>query len=149
VLTVRADQVGAMEAELFERWMVGHLRQFFPTLSADWPAADLRQFIRAGMTKARSHGFHAPDEMAGFVDLMLVLGEAFDQDPALPWAQGVLTDPGPASAAARLESLRHFAHERLTTGTVTSSVFAPPETPAAPVADQEPAAGAADGPDPA
>jgi hypothetical protein len=142
MLTIRHDQVTALEADLFERWMDKHLRRFFPSLCAARSVPDLGCFIRAGIEKARGYGFVEKAEMSGFIDLMLVLGEDFDRNPALPWACGLLSDPnqsppGQSSPdqspsdesppAARLESLRHFAHEWLRTGTVTSSVFTAPE----------------------
>jgi hypothetical protein len=127
MLTIRAEQTAALYDDLFERWMDGHLRRFFPSLCADRSAENLRDFVRAGIVKARRYGFVEPAGISGFVDLLLVLGETFDIDPALPWAAGVLSDVAPGTAAARLGSLRHFAHEFLSTGAVTTSVFALPE----------------------
>jgi hypothetical protein len=123
MLVIRPDQVAALEADLFERWMETHLRTHFAPLCHTRTSADLLGFIRDGAAKARRYGLGERGELQRFINLMLVLGSNFDVDPATAWAGKILGEPGEASPAARLELLYHFAAEHLTYGAVRSAAF--------------------------
>jgi hypothetical protein len=119
MLTIRADQMRALASHYFPRWMEAHLRWCFPARCAGRSSVGLQQLIQTGILKARTHGLAADADVCRFIDMMLVLGESFDSDSALPWASAVLQDDRFTNPSARLEMLHDCACDYLRTGTAT------------------------------
>jgi len=108
MLTIRREQMEALEAAAvrdFERRMLAHLRQFFPKHLAVLGEPTLRAVIRFGVGRGSIHGFTTEHDLCLYVDLMLLLGSLFDEDPQLPWADAILHDAGIPDSAERAERL--------------------------------------------
>ena len=72
---------------------------------------DLSAFIAKGMRTARGYGFVTAEDICQYIDLMCALGPDFDRDPAISWARDLLTDPGIAEPAVRMDLLVDAAHD--------------------------------------
>ncbi len=73
--------------------MVTHLGRVFPDDARTRHDQELRPLIRRGMERAARWGIELEFGMCLYLHLALHLGEAFDEDPARPWARATLEDP--------------------------------------------------------
>jgi hypothetical protein len=67
-----------------------HVRDYFPTVAAVMGDASMDPLVRDALTRARAHGFVGRASVRSYLDLMLLLGAAFDQDPALAFLRPCL-----------------------------------------------------------
>jgi hypothetical protein len=79
-------------ADDFEDRMATHLRRVFPDDARTQRDQELRPLIRRGVARAARWGIELEFSICLHLHLMLHLGEAFDEDPALPWARAALED---------------------------------------------------------
>jgi hypothetical protein len=113
MLTVRESQMHVLSQAMFEGWMETHLREFFPRRCSTLERPVLRQFIQNGIEKAKRYGFVEEPDICRYVDVMMVCGKNFDEDPQLPWASGILGDPNINSPSMRIELLHGSAVDYL------------------------------------
>jgi hypothetical protein len=116
MLTIRSDQILALQEPLFLRWLQRHVRDYFPVASAFLNQRELRDAIAQGVRRARSYGFVTPEDVCQYVDLMFALHADFDRDDGLPWAKDLLTDPEIAEPAVRMDLLTDAARDHLRNG---------------------------------
>jgi hypothetical protein len=93
MLTIRQaqfDVFSKQEVDKFEKWMLAHLKKFFPAQCSSAGDACLRDLIQYGMKRAADHKFSARRDVCKYIDLMLVFGRDFDTDRRLPWAAETL-----------------------------------------------------------
>ena len=76
----------------FEDRMVLHLRRVFPDDARMLRDETLRPLIRRGMERAAGWGIELEFGICLYLHVVLQLGEAFDEDPSLPWARAMLED---------------------------------------------------------
>ena len=91
---VRKEQMEAYrEGALrdFEDRVLTHLRKFYPAEHAALGEEQIRRLVRYGVARARSHGFTSERAACIYIDVMFAFGRDFDRDPALPWANQVLS----------------------------------------------------------
>ena len=103
-LVIRKEQlrVFQMQPRLhFEKEMGGYLKQYFPFEAAN---ADLERWVRTGLAKADQYGFSTYSQCALFLALTAILGAGFDEDPQIPWAAEMISNPK-GSAAERLSGV--------------------------------------------
>ncbi|MBZ5625994.1 MAG: hypothetical protein LAQ69_45995 [Acidobacteriia bacterium] len=113
MLIIRNEQMRAFEVPLFEGWVEAHVRQYFPSKCASMQSGELQKRIREGIAKGRRYGFSGDADVCRFVDISIVLGAGFDDDPRLPWARDILNDPAFKDASVRLEMLFEAASAHL------------------------------------
>ena len=63
--------------------IVRHLRQESPELIEGIPADSLRDMVRNGIARARSHGLRSAEDLAAFVSVMFEIAPNFDEHPAI------------------------------------------------------------------
>ena len=104
MLTIRKEQIKALaqlEVEKFEDWMLVHLRKFFPAQCRAAGETKLLAIIRSGIERAAGYGIKTRRDVCKYIDLMVVLGPDFDEDPRLPWVAKILLNRGPAGQRMR------------------------------------------------
>jgi hypothetical protein len=111
MLIIRQYQMRALEFSTFERWVVSHMREHFPSQCANLGDTELLQLARAGIAKARRHGFVKKSDLCRFADLTLVMGADFDTDPGMPWAAVILGSA--VSGEVKIELLETAATDHL------------------------------------
>ncbi|HUT32676.1 MAG TPA: hypothetical protein VNE39_04275 [Planctomycetota bacterium] len=108
MLRIRPKQVKAFEqaaAKSFQDRMVEHIREFFPKHLAILGEPAIREVVGLGIDRGSIHGFITEHDLCLYIDLMLLLGCLFDEDPQYPWAEAILNDKGITDNAARTERL--------------------------------------------
>lgn len=111
MLKIKAAQMrslGAHARQRFEESAVALLRAEFPQTTAGRPDDLLRQFVRAGIERARVHGIAAVTDVERWLRLMVRLGPKFDEDPRFPSLRAIL-DEHDASAEQRMDALEQAA----------------------------------------
>ena len=93
MLVIRRDQMDGFAEATFTRLMPSHLREHFPAATAGRDDTDLRDWICRGLARARAHGLATAVGWCQYLDLMMALGEDFDQRADCHWAAGILADP--------------------------------------------------------
>jgi hypothetical protein len=98
----------------FEQRMVQHLGEQFPKQCAALAATTgVETLVRKGIERAASHGITLEKDVSGFIGVMCVLGEAFDEDPKLPWVSEVLGNESTKSVTEKVDQLCKKASEHL------------------------------------
>lgn len=95
MLKIRKEQyeeLGKVTLKRFEDEMVEHLQKFFPKYHEIYGEPLIRKVIQCGTEHAEIYGFLTKRDTPLFIDLMLLLGSHFDQDPQYPWATEILKD---------------------------------------------------------
>ncbi|WIG98645.1 hypothetical protein [Myxococcus sp. SDU36] len=114
VLVIRQVQHEAFTAAAegtFVRRIEDRLRRFWPHTCETLGPAGLTARVTLGLERARAHGASRTADLERYLNLMFLLGEHFDTDPALPWARAYLTAPGPIST--RLTQLSEHAQAEM------------------------------------
>ena len=94
MLTIRNETMAVFShatIKNFVKLTSAHVRKCFPTEYQSIGDAGLKEIIEYGMARAASHGIQTEREICKYIDLMMVLGRDFDQEP---WASAVLNDHG-------------------------------------------------------
>jgi len=108
MLRITHEQVAALSAysvEQFEKSMLRHLRVEFGEEVAALDDAYLRELIVLGIDRAADHGVVSERDVARYIDLMLVYGAYFDEDPELPWARAILEDDAAEDPTEKMDLL--------------------------------------------
>jgi hypothetical protein len=111
---IRNEQIQAFRSAALEDFLdrgVAHLRRQLPALVAPFSAQELRERVRACITRCASYRLTSPYDIMCFVDATFLLGEQFDQGPAHAWASDVLRDDDFAPTA-KADRLLRIACER-------------------------------------
>ena len=110
-MIIRREQMRAFEqaaARGFEERMLARIREFFPKHARLVGEAQLRLLVKLALDKAQSHLLTTERNVALYLDLMCLLGSAFDSDPQMPWAADILADRSFPTQDAQADLL----HER-------------------------------------
>jgi hypothetical protein len=110
VLTIRNEQLHALEENLFKRWITDHLTRHFPAQCERIGSQGLLGLIDFGMARARDYHFSARSDVSRYLDIAMVFGRTFDQD--LDWAKEILEDPRIMPGSVRMDLLYDAATER-------------------------------------
>jgi hypothetical protein len=89
----------------FEEEMVGHLKKYFPKYCQIYGEPLIRKVIQYGIECAEGYGFLTKRDTPLYIDLMLLLGSHYDQDPQYPWARQILSDKAVTDPIARADRL--------------------------------------------
>ena len=92
MLLIRDAQLRTLAADAFERWLVQHVNRCFPGHVRSLGANELLRALKRRRERAARY-FSADPGIITFVDLTCVFGETFDENPELPWAREILTNP--------------------------------------------------------
>lgn len=119
MLVIRQAQLEALSDAAdqdFARRLADKLRRFWPDTCEELGPARLHARITRGLERARAHGASQASDLQRYLNLMFLLGEDFDTDPAIPWARDYLTAPGPISTRLVQLSERALAEARRAAG---------------------------------
>lgn len=78
----------------FKQKLAAHVRTHFPRHAALAGEQGVAGLVELALIRAQRRGYAAEREIALWLNMMLQLGVAFDEDPLLPW-RGKLPDVGP------------------------------------------------------
>ncbi|PCC71554.1 hypothetical protein SAMN02745121_01099 [Nannocystis exedens] len=95
----------------FQERMMAHLGERFPLLSAALGGQGVTRMIEKGLASAALHGIVKEKDVCRLIELMCLVGDKQDGEPA--WLTQVLDSATPANFSARLEQLGALASERL------------------------------------
>jgi hypothetical protein len=111
-MIIRSQQVESFEdaaTRRFENRTLEHLKQFAPRHVQIMGDSGTRRFMNHAIERASSYGLSTEHDLWLYMDLMILLGSAFDEDPQLPWARTTLDDPSAGDASGRLHRLQDKA----------------------------------------
>jgi hypothetical protein len=94
MLTITNEQMVALREpgiETFVKKMIVHLNKYFPHETKKMDEVKIREFVNYGIQRAGSYKISIERDVAGYLDLMIVLGRDFDTDQEYSWAGKVLT----------------------------------------------------------
>ncbi len=94
--SMRAEHLRAFAQQQRERFvaeMHAHIRTEYPAEHRALGEKGATQFIERSMQKAAKYHITLENEVARFIELLLVLGEDFDVSSKTPWAGPILSEP--------------------------------------------------------
>jgi hypothetical protein len=106
MVIIRKEQMQVFEREAvksFEARMAEHLKERFPKHAEAMGGEALAEVVRSGRERAGKHKLAGERSVRLYLELMLMLGSAFDEDPQLPWAAAALAADG--DETARIDGL--------------------------------------------
>lgn len=110
MLTIRDAQLRALEdarrRQLIEE-LLDHVTAAFAPIVRQIGAARARLAIEGALERAAAHHISADADVAEFVNLVFVFGDAFPDAPRFHWAQRILA--APVGAEVRLRQVRAHA----------------------------------------
>lgn len=114
MLVIREDQLAAFRLAAKERFVddtAAHLRQHYPApCAALGPEAQVRAFVRRGMTSAAKHGIEGWGGQTLYLELLVQFGEHLERSPLRQWSKNILENPDlPGDAKAEVLRDRHLA----------------------------------------
>ncbi|MFA5083212.1 MAG: hypothetical protein WC474_11745 [Hydrogenophilaceae bacterium] len=101
------DLMVAMRS-VFKQRLVAQMQKQFPAYAAAVGEQGVVGLVDMALLRSQRRGYKADRESVLWLDLMVRLGVAFDEDPLLPWG-GKLVDVGPGEAAYAQLSAAHDA----------------------------------------
>lgn len=72
---------------VFEAEMLKHLQQFSPPLFSAVGEPAMQSFVRFGIERAKQYGYVLRGPVRLYLELMLLFGSYFTEDPQYPWAK--------------------------------------------------------------
>ena len=115
ILTIRKEQMDALDRGSLEEWMVGHLNTHFPLHCQSLGLGGVRQAVRNAVEEALRRGFASRRDQAHFVDLCFLLGPDFHSNPRYGWAGRILVDSATPNPRHRMDRLYAAAIDYLRT----------------------------------
>ena len=115
-MLIRNEQLVALSdvaAGKFEADMLGHLTRCFPEECTALGDPKVREIIQYGITQSGAYGITAAREVCQYIDLMIVFGAKFDEDPKLPWAASILNGKHLKDSSTKIARLYQAAREQL------------------------------------
>ena len=70
--------------------------------------------IHAGIDRAATYGIEAEQDVCAYIDMMVLFGDDFDRDPALPWPRAILRDASWEDTSAKVKHLYEVGIEKAT-----------------------------------
>jgi hypothetical protein len=88
----QAEELRKLPLQVFEDEMVAHLADFSPPLFNVIKEDQMRVAVRFGIERAGECGFTLRGPIRLYLELMLLFGSHFDNDPQYPWAGEIVHD---------------------------------------------------------
>lgn len=105
---IRKEQVRVFETvrfPLFEQKMIAHISNYFEGLATILGKKGLSELIQHGYECSKKYGLLTAYEVCLYIDLMIMLGHAFDTDPQIPWTNEILINREIPNPTQRIELL--------------------------------------------
>ena len=116
MLAISATQMELLRqaaVEAFVSRTLHHVEAHFSTHRQIIGEAQMRAVIRLAVERAGRHGFTTERDVSLYLNLMLLLGSAFDADAQLPWAAQILSDAELTDPQERIDRLYDAAVDYL------------------------------------
>jgi len=114
VLVIRRAQMELLERASLEGCLLSHLRANFPQFCESLPGRRQADFVAQGVARARTHGFTETSHLAQWLNLMVLLGPRFDEDPGCSWVTGILGES--ESESTKMQDLLDAAEDHVWEG---------------------------------
>lgn len=85
--------------------MLSHWDRCFSDFVRDRDKADLKALVDDGTNRAAIYGIVAERDVCLFLDVMLILGPRFENNPSYPWARHALRSPHLTDPSQRVRFL--------------------------------------------
>lgn len=108
MLLIRKEQLEKLAEngqKSFENEMVEHLAEFSPPLFKVIKESQMRLAVKHGLKKAEDYKLTLRGPIRLYLEMMLLFGTHFDNDPQYPWAGEILSDRHSVSEMQRGEWL--------------------------------------------
>jgi hypothetical protein len=86
MLVIRQAQIDALTMgsdEEFVEFLVNHVKEEDPELENEYDDETLREMVRGGIKRAKSHDFSTAEDLTVFVSLMFEIAPNFDEQPEI------------------------------------------------------------------
>lgn len=116
MLVIRTEQLSALgraPRAAFEAELIRHFERFYPEECRRAGAGNVGDMVRLGIDRAGMHGYYVRREIGLYINLMVMLGSAFDRDPQIPWALKQLNDLSIADPFDRIQRIFESALDYL------------------------------------
>lgn len=117
MLIIRKEQVDVFKQisiNRFEKKLILHVQTVAPEIAKVSGESNIRLFVREGIQQAFSYGFSYQGTVRFYIDMLLLLGYGFSDDPQFPWVSKILNssdDRGQIFRANQLfVSLKNYLH---------------------------------------
>ncbi len=95
MLTIRKEQLAVFREPAINDYIkrtVVQLIECFPEKCEAMGEPKVRETVKYGVQRSASYGITSEGDVRRYVDLMVMFGPDFDQDPQLPWAASILNN---------------------------------------------------------
>jgi len=89
----------------FENAMLSHVMTYYPNHYLMMKEPAIRQTIRVAFARAGKYGFDTQRNVCQYLNIMLILGSGFDQDPQYPWAEAMLKDTKVSDPTKKIDGI--------------------------------------------
>jgi len=116
MLKLNRRQIQAMDTLAFDRFvarMVRHIQVFFPERYLHDDDRAMQAMVRGVVEKARRYGINGKDDVCRFLNLCMLLGADFDENPQHVWVQEILSNPFYQAGSTRMAMLDDAAQRVL------------------------------------
>ena len=110
MLKIRAEQMAVLEAYMvrqFEARMKIHLQKNFPNETQRMSDAELQRFVQVGIKQAKRYGIELEDDIQSYLEMMVLYGVDFDNNPKTAWAGEILRTED-INGTAKMELLEDY-----------------------------------------
>jgi len=118
MLTIRKEQIDVFKdisTKNFEKTLVLHVQEVVPEIAKIAGEYNVRRIVQYGMQQALNYGFSYQGTVRFYIDLMLLLGYGFHDDPQFPWASKILNSSDSRGQMFRAKQLFVFLNDYLDT----------------------------------
>ena len=116
MLTIRKKQIQAMRPALVRRFLeklLQHIRTFFEAECEGRSDEELLEHIQRALERAGAYGLVAERDLFQYVNVSMLHGPDFDQQPETTWTRDFLTDEDVPDPGQRMDRLFQEVVHRL------------------------------------
>lgn len=116
MLVIRKEQMEIFKREAmrqFEKEMALHIKQYFLGMDVAFQEDILLTYIRYIISRAKSYGLSSERDLCKYLNLSMICGRDFDNNPHLSWMTKILSNSGITNPSDRIEKLYKEVLHRL------------------------------------
>ena len=126
MLIIRKEQIDVFKEisiKNFEKTLVLHVQSVAPEIANIAGESNIRHVVQVGMQQAFNYGFSYQGTVRFYIDLMLLLGYGFHDDPQFPWVSKILNSSDSRGQMFRAKQLFVFLNDYLDTVYGTQNIY--------------------------
>lgn len=115
MLTIRKEQMAVFREPAINDYVkrtVVHLNERFREQCEALGEAKVRETVKYGVQRSASYGVTTEGDVRRYIDLMLMFGPDFDQDPELPWAASILNNKALINPTTKVDRIYQEVKEQ-------------------------------------